>query len=95
MHRPQARPPFRRTKPVHPAAGRPAPGQGMEHASLVAMNQRNPAQRIIKIRRDYNTWVADETLEDYALRFTPRSFRKWSRLCGNVCKRWVTGDVRR
>ncbi|MEA3101366.1 ATP-binding protein [Caballeronia mineralivorans] len=35
-------------------------------------------QRIVKIRRDYNAWVADETLEDYALRFTPRSFRKWS-----------------
>ncbi|CAD5108847.1 hybrid sensor histidine kinase/response regulator [Zestomonas carbonaria] len=37
-------------------------------------------QRIAKIRRDYNTWVADETLEDYALRFTPKSFRKWSEL---------------
>jgi signal transduction histidine kinase/CheY-like chemotaxis protein len=37
-----------------------------------------PPQRIIKIRRDYNTWVADETIEDYALRYTPRSFRKWS-----------------
>jgi signal transduction histidine kinase/CheY-like chemotaxis protein/purine-cytosine permease-like protein len=36
------------------------------------------SQRIIKIRRDYNTWVANETLEDYALRFTPHSFRKWS-----------------
>ena len=35
-------------------------------------------QRIVKVRRDYNTWVANETLEDYALRFTPRSFRKWS-----------------
>ncbi|MGD9601232.1 MAG: ATP-binding protein [Gammaproteobacteria bacterium] len=35
-------------------------------------------QRIIRVRRDYNTWVADETLEDYALRFAPRSFRKWS-----------------
>ncbi|HEV2612636.1 MAG TPA: ATP-binding protein [Noviherbaspirillum sp.] len=35
-------------------------------------------QRIVKIRRDYNTWVANETLEDYALRFTPRAFRKWS-----------------
>jgi signal transduction histidine kinase/CheY-like chemotaxis protein/purine-cytosine permease-like protein len=35
-------------------------------------------QRIIKIRRDYNTWVANETLEDYALRFTARSARKWS-----------------
>jgi signal transduction histidine kinase/CheY-like chemotaxis protein/purine-cytosine permease-like protein len=37
-----------------------------------------PAQRIIKIRRDYNTWVANETIEDYALRYTPRSFRRWS-----------------
>ena len=30
------------------------------------------------MRRDYNAWVARETMEDYALRFTPRSFRKWS-----------------
>ncbi|MBQ0957629.1 response regulator [Ideonella sp. 4Y11] len=35
-------------------------------------------QQVIPIRRDYNAWVASETLEDYALRFTPRSFRKWS-----------------
>ena len=27
-------------------------------------------QRILPIRRDYNRFVADETLEDYALRFT-------------------------
>lgn len=38
------------------------------------------AQQVVKVRRDYNTWVANETLEDYALRFTPRSFRKWSEL---------------
>jgi len=37
-----------------------------------------PPQRVVKVRRDYNTWVANETLEDYALRFTPRSYRKWS-----------------
>jgi len=37
-----------------------------------------PVQRVIKLRRDYNNWVARETMEDYALRFTPRSFRKWS-----------------
>lgn len=48
--------------PVDPAADSAAP----------------PLQRIAKVRRDYNTWVANETLEDYALRFTPRSFRKWS-----------------
>ena len=34
-------------------------------------------QRVIKVRRDYNSWVATETLEDYALRFTPRSARRW------------------
>lgn len=42
------------------------------------LNGSNAPQRIVKIRRDYNTWVANETLEDYALRFTPHSFRKWS-----------------
>ena len=35
-------------------------------------------QKIIRIRRDYNSWVADESLEDFALRYTPVSFRKWS-----------------
>lgn len=35
-------------------------------------------QKIFRIRRDYNAWVADESMEDYALRYTPRSFRKWS-----------------
>lgn len=35
-------------------------------------------QRVVKTRRDYNAWVARETIEDYALRFTPRSFRRWS-----------------
>ena len=35
-------------------------------------------QKIFHIRRDYNSWVANESMEDYALRYTPRSFRKWS-----------------
>lgn len=35
-------------------------------------------QKIFRIRREYNAWVADESLEDYALRYTPRGFRKWS-----------------
>ncbi|MFC7051523.1 ATP-binding protein [Hansschlegelia quercus] len=34
--------------------------------------------RIIPVRRRYNQWVADETLEDYALRFTAKSARRWS-----------------
>ncbi|MCV2351179.1 ATP-binding protein [Paucibacter sp. Y2R2-4] len=36
-------------------------------------------QRVIKVRRDYNAWVASETLEDYALRYTPQRFRRWSK----------------
>ena len=43
-----------------------------------SVSKTDSAQRVIKVRRDYNTWVANETLEDYALRYTPRSFRKWS-----------------
>jgi hypothetical protein len=46
----------------------------------MSADPQNPVQRVVKIRRDYNTWVANETLEDYALRFTPRSFRQWSEL---------------
>ena len=46
--------------------------------SLAPPENAKPTQRIIKIRRDYNTWVANESIEDFALRFTPRSFRKWS-----------------
>jgi signal transduction histidine kinase/CheY-like chemotaxis protein/purine-cytosine permease-like protein len=41
-------------------------------------NSFSPSQRVVKIRRDYNNWVARETMEDYALRFTPQRFRKWS-----------------
>ncbi|HEX5355377.1 MAG TPA: ATP-binding protein [Aquabacterium sp.] len=37
-------------------------------------------QKIFRIRREYNSWVANETLEDYALRYTPRTFRKWSEM---------------
>ena len=50
--------------------GRPGAERGGDLAA--------PPQRIIKVRRDYNSWVASETLEDYALRYTPQRFRKWS-----------------
>ncbi|MDK9697359.1 MAG: ATP-binding protein, partial [Siculibacillus sp.] len=36
------------------------------------------SQRILPVRREYNRWVANQTLEDYALRFTAKSARKWS-----------------
>ncbi|TAK77136.1 MAG: response regulator [Aquabacterium sp.] len=35
-------------------------------------------QRIVRIRREYNQWVANQTLEDYALRFTAKRARQWS-----------------
>ena len=35
-------------------------------------------QRIDRVRRQYNQWVANQTLEDYALRFTAKSARRWS-----------------
>jgi hypothetical protein len=51
-----------RSAPIHPA---PVAGD-------------DAPQRVVKVRRDYNSWVASETMEDYALRFTPQRFRKWS-----------------
>lgn len=36
------------------------------------------SQIISKPRREYNQFVASETTEDYALRYVPSSFRKWS-----------------
>ncbi|WP_440107682.1 hybrid sensor histidine kinase/response regulator [Acidovorax sp. BL-A-41-H1] len=53
-----------------PAAAWPA-AQGQEPAA-------QPPQQVVKVRRDYNSWVATETMEDYALRYTPQRFRKWS-----------------
>jgi signal transduction histidine kinase len=52
-------------------------GQGIAALPL-SPTSTTPVQQVIKVRRDYNSWVARETMEDYALRFTPRSFRKWS-----------------
>ncbi|HEX6707815.1 MAG TPA: ATP-binding protein [Albitalea sp.] len=48
--------------------------------ALSAPVRTEAVQRVVKVRRDYNEWVARETMEDYALRFTPHSFRKWSEL---------------
>lgn len=35
-------------------------------------------QKILKVRRHYNQWVANQTLEDFALRFTARKARHMS-----------------
>lgn len=34
-------------------------------------------QEIFRVRRSYNQWVNNQTLEDYALRFTAKSARRW------------------
>ncbi|WP_338560963.1 hybrid sensor histidine kinase/response regulator [Acinetobacter sp. KS-LM10] len=41
-------------------------------------NPSQAPQRVIHTRRKYNTWVVDESIEDYALRYAPQSVRKWS-----------------
>ena len=35
-------------------------------------------QKIVRVRRNYNVWVANQTMEDFSLRFTAKSARKWS-----------------
>lgn len=37
-----------------------------------------PIRPIAEARRTYNQWVANQTLEDYALRFTAKAARRWS-----------------
>jgi signal transduction histidine kinase/CheY-like chemotaxis protein len=43
-----------------------------------------PRQRIIRERRQYNQWVASQTLEDYALRYTASAARKSAFRVGNT-----------
>ncbi|MBX3655184.1 MAG: response regulator [Ramlibacter sp.] len=59
--------PVSQTIPIVPVSDAPLPGA-----------DHDAPQRVMKVRRDYNSWVASETLEDYALRYTPQRFRKWS-----------------
>ena len=43
-----------------------------------------PRQRIVRERRQYNQWVASQTLEDFALRFTAGRARKSAFRVGNT-----------
>jgi hypothetical protein len=47
-------------------------------SEVIPILPHDPPQRVVKVRRDYNSWVARETMEDYALRYAPQRFRKWS-----------------
>lgn len=35
-------------------------------------------QKIVRVRRNYNQWVSNQTIEDFSLRFTAKKIRKWS-----------------
>ena len=59
------------TIPIVPIRTAAAPTAGQEPG-------QDAPQRITRVRRDYNSWVGSETMEDYALRYTPQRFRKWS-----------------
>ncbi|ASJ74216.1 ATP-binding protein [Granulosicoccus antarcticus] len=55
----------------------PADSEIQPTATTDMSAQRAP-QKIFPIRRKYNSWVANESMEDYALRYTARSVRKFS-----------------
>ncbi len=52
----------------------------MSSPSPPAATEPPALQQVVRARREYNRWVAAETLEDYALRFTPRRARRFSEL---------------
>jgi len=66
------------TSPIGSMFRRRRPPSPRETVNLGRVTNVEAIQKIVRVRREYNTWVANETLEDYALRFAPRSFRKWS-----------------
>ena len=35
-------------------------------------------QKIVRVRRNYNKWISNQTIEDFSLRFTAKKVRKWS-----------------
>ncbi len=57
----------------------------MAAQNVLDQNQSGPdtedmsvQQRVIRQRRQYNQWVGNQTLEDFALRYTARKARRWS-----------------
>ena len=44
---------------------------------------------MLRVRREYQSWVANESLEDYALRYSASSYRRWSP--GLVCNTAIGG----
>ncbi|WP_404415602.1 response regulator [Vreelandella aquamarina] len=59
------------TTPPQTKAGSPDETPGVE-------DNLPRKQRVPRVRRIYNQWVANQTLEDYSLRFTAKSARRFS-----------------
>ena len=59
-------------------AGGPVTGEGRLETDRRPGRAMNRAEAAPTERRTYNQWVANETMEDFALRFTARRARKWS-----------------
>ncbi len=53
-------------------------GTGAFSTVASTARQASRRQRVVRTRRQYNQWAADQTLEDFALRFTALSARKWT-----------------
>eukprot|EP01036_Dinobryon_divergens_P042670 gene42670-56718_t len=64
--------------PMPPSTASLAPPDAASAPVLGPDADAQAPQQVVKVRRDYNSWVATETMEDYALRYTPQRFRKWS-----------------
>jgi signal transduction histidine kinase/CheY-like chemotaxis protein len=62
------------------APGEEKPGEERPSERIDRRSSMTAHQRIVRVRRNYNQWVANQTLEDYALRFTAKSARRWSSL---------------
>jgi signal transduction histidine kinase/purine-cytosine permease-like protein len=50
----------------------------VNEARWMSARQATQSDPPLRIKRRYQSWVAKETLEDYALRYAARSFRRWS-----------------
>jgi signal transduction histidine kinase/DNA-binding response OmpR family regulator/purine-cytosine permease-like protein len=65
----------RMVNPTSPPISSGGCGEPLATEHVRHLHTRHP---IARVRRQYNQWVADQTLEDYALRFTADSARRWS-----------------
>ncbi len=69
---------------VHCGASKTCRRHGQREPMRACHRPMKSKQRIIPQRRRYNQWAADQTLEDYALRFTATRARKGTFLVANT-----------